>query len=339
MPPPPAPLPGSLPGPSAHPGRSSERRGVKTIEYNATLAERDDITKSLGIFRIVPDEPLPADGAWFEPGQYMVIGLNNERVPELGAVQRPMSIASPPEERGHVEFYIRYVSEPASKNPFTHLLWERRAGERIFVRAKPKGHFTIADSVGWEDRRKKIFVSAGTGLAPFVAIVRSVRRREPARDLGEFVVLHGASYPADLGYRAELEGLARDAGLRYVPTVSRPKESDGWKGAIGRAEDHFRPDRIAEFEERAGLARGGLRPENAVLFVCGLQGTIGGSIERLLGRGFVPDDKKLRRALEVPEDHPASIYYEQYDSEPVIDIADESRVAALRKELHGALRA
>ena len=51
-------------------------------------------------------------------------------------------------------------------------------------------------------------------------------------------------------------------------------------------------------------------------------------------------DRLIRRALaKKPEDRPASIFYEQYDSEPVIDIADESRVAALRKALHGALRA
>jgi len=310
---------------------------LKTIEYNATLAERDDLTDSLGIFRIVPDEPLPADGAWFEPGQYMVIGLNNESVPELGAVQRPMSIASAPEERRHVEFYIRFVSKPESKNPFTHLLWKRRAGERIFVRAKPKGHFTIADTVGWEDRRRKIFVSAGTGLAPFVSVVRSVRKRDPSRDLGEYVILHGASYPEDLGYRAELESLAKSARLRYVPTVSRPKDGDGWRGAAGRAEDHFRAERVGELEERAGLARGALRPENAVLYVCGLQGTIGSTIERLLGRGFVPDDKKLRKAFEVPEEVPASIFFEQYDSEPVVDLADEKKVAGLRAELHSAL--
>jgi ferredoxin--NADP+ reductase len=319
------------------PGSPPERLAVKTVEYNAVLEGRDDLTPSLGIFRIAPDEPLPDGGPWFEPGQYLVIGLNNEKVPELGAVQRPMSIASAPQERRHVEFYIRYVSQPASKNPFTHLLWERRAGERIFLRAKPKGHFTIADSVGWEDRRRKVFVSAGTGLAPFLSVVRSVHHREPARDLGEYLILHGASYPDDLGYREELEGLAARAGLRYVPTVSRPKEAQGWRGPVGRAEDQFLPERIGELEERAGLAPGGLRPANAAVFICGLQGTIGATIERLIPRGFVPDDKKLRKAFEVPEEVPASIFFEQYDSEPVIDLSDTARVGKLRDALHRAL--
>ena len=309
----------------------------KVLEYNAVLAKRDDLTDSLGIFQIVPDEPLPAGEPWFEPGQYMVLGLNNEAVPELGAVQRPMSIASAPEVNDAIEFYIRFVSAPASKNPFTHLLWKLAEGEKIFIRPKPKGHFTVADTVGWDDPRKKVFVSAGTGLAPFVSVVRSALHREPGRDLGEYVILHGASYAADLGYRAQLESWAKESGLHYVPTVSRPKESLGWEGAVGRAEDHFRAERLAELEANSGLAAGELTPENAVLFVCGLQGTIGATIERLLERGFVPDDKKLRKAFEVPEETPSSIFYEQYDSDPVIDLKDEAHVAKLRETLHGAL--
>lgn len=310
---------------------------AKTVEYNAVLEGRDDLTSTLSIFRIVPDEPLPDDGPWFVPGQYMVIGLNNEAVPELGAVQRPMSIASAPETRDHIEFYIRFVSAPASKNPLTHLLWKTAPGDRVFIRPKPKGKFTVDDTVGWEDRRRKVFVSAGTGLAPFVSVVRSIHDREPGRDLGEFVILHGASYPDDLGYREELEALAKSSGLSYVPTVSRPHEAEKWDGPVGRAEDHFRAEKRGEFESLAGFDDGGLTPENAVVYICGLQGTIGATIERLLDRGFVPDDRKLRKALEVPEDTPASIFFEQYDSDPVIDLTDETHVAELRQRLHGVI--
>ncbi len=310
---------------------------AKVLEYNAVLSKREDLTSSLGIFTVVPDVPLPAGESWFEPGQYMVLGLNNEAVPELGAVQRPMSIASAPEVTDSIEFYIRFVSAPASKNPFTHLLWKCAEGERMFIRPKPKGHFTVADTVGWDDPRKKVFVSAGTGLAPFVSVVRSAINREPGRDLGEYVILHGASYADDLGYREQLETWSSESGLHYVPTVSRPGECPGWEGPAGRAEDHFRPERLAELEARSGLDEGGMRPENAVLFVCGLQGTIGATIERLLERGFVPDDKKLRKAFEVPADTPSSIFYEQYDSDPVVDLTDEGHVAVLRDTLHAAL--
>ena len=49
---------------------------AKPLVYNATLTERVDLTDALSLFRITPDE-RPAPG-WFTPGQYCVLGLNNE---------------------------------------------------------------------------------------------------------------------------------------------------------------------------------------------------------------------------------------------------------------------
>ena len=43
---------------------------AKTLEYNATLVERIDISETLSIFRVKPDEtPDPGEGGrWFTPG-------------------------------------------------------------------------------------------------------------------------------------------------------------------------------------------------------------------------------------------------------------------------------
>ena len=38
------------------------------------------------------------------------------------------------------------------------------------------------------------------------------------------MLLHGASYPADLGYRDELMKYVEVNGLKYYGTVSRPKD-------------------------------------------------------------------------------------------------------------------
>lgn len=69
---------------------------AKELVYNATIAEREDLTPALAVFRVRPDEGFPGDGSWFTPGQYLTLGLNNEVKPELGSVRRPMSIASAP---------------------------------------------------------------------------------------------------------------------------------------------------------------------------------------------------------------------------------------------------
>lgn len=309
---------------------------AKPLEYNATLVERVDLTDKLAIFKVRPDEPYQGAVPWFVPGQYMTIGLNNEARPDLGSVRRPMSIASAPQELEAVELYIRYVEHPESDNPLTHLLWKIRDGDRLFLRNKAVGTFTLRDTVGEDDPRIKVFVAAGTGLAPFLSMVRSDHIRDPRADLSRYAVLHGASYPADLGYSQELESY-RAQGLVYLKTVSRPKECPEWRGDKGRVEDYFLPERVPELEERLGLERGGLDPDRAVIYICGLQGTIGQTITRLIPRGFVPDNKKLRRALEAPADVEPTVYFEQYDTTPVVDLNDPVVMEPLQAQLREAL--
>ena len=215
---------------------------AKPLTYNATLVERIDMTPQLAVFKVRPDEPLTGDPL-FLPGQYLTLGMNNEAVPELGSVLRPMSIASAPEERDVVEFYIRYVGHPESDNPLTHLLWKTKAGDRLFMTSRVKGHFTVRHAIGDDDPRLVVCVAAGTGLAPFVSMVRSLHLQGRDDELSRYAILHGASYPADLGYREELDALA-GLGLRYRVSVSRPKESPEWRGDAGRVEDYFLPERL-----------------------------------------------------------------------------------------------
>lgn len=301
------------------------------LDYNATLVARTDLTRALAVFRVRLDGPLEAP---FHPGQYLTIGLNNEERPELGSVRRPMSIGSAPEEGPEVEFYIRWVARPESENPLTWLLWGCQAGRRLYVRPKPAGTFTIEHTVGSTDSRLKVLVAAGTGLAPFVSMARH-RILGGDGDLSSLAILHGVSYPADLGYREELEGL-RTTGLRYLPTVSRPDESADWAGAHGRVEDFFLPERLVELEQSLGLGSGELAPAAAVVYICGLQGTIGSTIMRLVDRGFVPENRRVRSALEIPDDAPATLFFEQYDTTPVIPVKDETVMADLRARLRRA---
>ena len=125
------------------------------------------------------------------------------------------------------------------------------------MRAVAAGVFTVKDTVGVDDPRLRVMVAAGTGSAPFVSMVRSELRRNPNADLSKWVLLHGASYPADLGYRDELTQHGRAQRLKYWGTVSRPKEAPDWKGDTGRVEAFFDGARLDELEQRLGLPPGG----------------------------------------------------------------------------------
>jgi ferredoxin--NADP+ reductase len=309
---------------------------AKPLEYNATLTERVDVTDALTLFRITPDQ-APAQRPWFVPGQYCVLGLNNAEKPELGSVRRSMSIASAPEDDGPTEFYVRWVAKPESENPLTHLLWKLKTGDRVYMRAVAAGVFTVKDTIGVDDPRIRVMVAAGTGSAPFVSMVRSELRRNPDADLSKWVLLHGASYPADLGYREELAHMIERNHLKYWGTVSRPKEAPDWRGDTGRVEGFFEGARLADLEQRLGLPPGGFNPKNVVIFICGLTGTITGTVIPLIDRGFVPDFKRIREALGVPADIKDSVFYEQYDTEPVINIKDPTVVEPLRARMQAAL--
>ena len=309
---------------------------AKPLEYNATLLERIDVTDALTLFRVQPDQ-MPAERPWFTPGQYCVLGMNNAAKPELGSVRRSMSIASAPEDEGAIEFYVRFVSKPESENPLTHLLWKLKNGDRMYMRPVAAGVFTIKDTIGVDDPRIRVMVAAGTGSAPFVSMVRSELRRNPKADLSKWVLLHGASYPADLGYRDELTRLVTEHGLKYWGTVSRPKEAPGWTGDTGRVEAFFEGARLDDLEHRLGLAPGGFNPKNVVIYICGLTGTITGTVIPLMDRGFVPDFKRIREALGVPADTKDSVFYEQYDTEPVINIKDPAVVEPLKARMQAGL--
>lgn len=323
---------------------------ARVLQYNATIVSRQDLTDLLTVWTVRPDEPLrPREGEptdpWFVPGQYLTIGLNSEEGidPEVEdgperppSVRRAMSIASVPQDHETIEFYIRLVTKPESKLPLTPLLWRRKAGSRIYVRTIAAGHFTVEHTMGADDPRLKVMVAAGTGLAPFVSIARARLRDDPGARLDDLAILHGVSYPSDLGYRDELERMAQENGLKYVPTVSRPHEAPDWKGCTGRVESLFEPGRLAELEERLGLPAGGLRPDRAGVLICGLNGTIAQCIDHLACRGFVPNHPRLRREFGVLEDVPSSLFYEQYDTTPPIDVKDKALMERLRGCLHGA---
>lgn len=316
---------------------SRRARGAppRLLDYNATLIGRDDFTDELSTFHVRYDAPLDSEPA-FVPGQYVAVGLNNEASPEFGAVRRSMSIASAPEQGEALQFYMRFVRRPTSDNPLTHLIWTKRAGDRLHVTRKPVGKFTIAETLGEDDARARLCVAAGTGLAPFLSMLRSMRHRDSSADMSRFVLIHAASYPADLCYADELRGYAERHGLHYFASVSRPQEAPGWTGDTGRAEDYFLPERLEAFEARAGFRPGELTPHRAGVLVCGLQGTIARCIERLAPRGFAPFHRRLRNVLGLGEDRPPSLWWEQYDAEPVIDVKDAEAVERLKLDLQRA---
>jgi ferredoxin--NADP+ reductase len=225
----------------------ADRRVIahESEHYNAKLVRREDQTADLATFWVRFDGPA----VHFEPGQYMTIGVYADgRI-----VQRPYSVASAPETAGGegYEFYVRLV--PILR--FTTLLWRLPVGHAMRM-IGPKGRFMLEP----DDERAHLFVSTGTGIAPFISMCRQLLAQGRPR---RTIMLHGCSYVDELGYRDLLEGWQRDGTypLTYVPTISRPADprNAGWSGHTGRAEAVVRDVCRAN----------GLRPEGTVVYICG----------------------------------------------------------------------
>lgn len=239
--------------------------------YNGRLSRWEEVAPGLAIVGVqANDQPFP-----FEPGQYATLGLMG---PAGKLVQRPMSISSSADDLSEYEFFIRRVEGGA----LTPLLWERTVGQPINIKG-PKGKFLLQD-----DGRRCLFVSSGTGLAPFISMIETLRARGQQRDI---VVLHGVSYDYDLAWREQLTELEASGTfpLRYVGTVSRPQACPEWTGCTGRVE--------AVVESQ--LDAHGLTPENTTMYLCGNPDMIT-AVEAIAERRGFPDDR-VRKELYWPK--------------------------------------
>jgi ferredoxin--NADP+ reductase len=239
--------------------------------YNGRLSRWEEIAPGLAIVGVQAlEEPFP-----FEPGQYATLGLVNETGK---LIQRPMSVSSSADDLSEYEFFIRLVDGGG----FTPLLWEIGVGDPINIKG-PKGKFLLQP-----DDRRCLFVASGTGLAPFMSMLDTLRDRGQTRDVA---LLHGVSYEHDLAWRDELTELANGSGfpLRYVATVSRPQGSPGWTGCTGRVETIL----AGQLDEH------GLTADNTTMYLCGNPEMVSAVEEIAAERGFAPE--QVRKELYWPK--------------------------------------
>ena len=163
-----------------------------------------------------PTPPCP-----FKAGQFVSV-----IVPGAGPggrdLRRAYSIASAP-EKSPIELCVKLVEG----GPGTNYLYKLRPG-MSFKGMAPYGDFVYRVRPG----KHACFISTGTGIAPFKAMLESTEYRSaPA-----------VSAMLLLGVRTEDELLYPEfrnwKGLKYIEAVSQPKGQ--WNGFKGRVTDYLR---------------------------------------------------------------------------------------------------
>jgi len=186
---------------------AAKARGAFYVEH---VTQVQHWTESLFTLKTTRDP-----GLRFQSGQFVMLGLEVAGKPLL----RAYSIASP-YYADELEFYSIKVAD----GPLTSHLMNVKAGDEILVGKKPTGTLILD---GLRPGKTLYLVGTGTGLAPFLSLVRDPEVYERYERV---VVTHTVREVADLNYREFLSHeLAADPDLGeliapkliYYPSVTR----------------------------------------------------------------------------------------------------------------------
>jgi ferredoxin--NADP+ reductase len=154
-------------------------------------------------------------GFRFQNGQFAMIGLEVGGRPLL----RAYSLAS-----ANYEENLEFFSIKVPDGPLTSRLQHLKEGDRILVNGKPTGTLILDNLL---PGRHLYLLSTGTGLAPFLSIIKDPETYERYEKI---VLVHGCRQVAELAYgdfitqelpQHEFIGdMIRDK-LIYFPTVTR----------------------------------------------------------------------------------------------------------------------
>jgi ferredoxin--NADP+ reductase len=155
----------------------------------------------------------------FEAGQFVRIALEEN-------LARPFSFVNPPDDPV-LEFYGVVVPE----GPLSPRLARLRAGERLLVASNPAGFLVLSEV---PDAETLWLVSTGTGIAPFLSILRT---GTPWKRFRKVVLVHAVRHARELVYTDLIGKVHRgNPGVfHYVTLVSREKAPGSLEGRIPAA--------------------------------------------------------------------------------------------------------
>ncbi len=195
---------------------SIERVGARMHPDRLSLRLQEVIeeTETASTFRFVAvDGELPL----FRAGQYINLFV------EIGGVltSRPYSISSRPGEP-----YYDLTVRRAPGGFVSHYLLDEVAPGAVFEATSPHGNFYHERLI---DGDNLVFLAGGSGVTPFMSIIRDVLERELPVDIH---LVYGSRKPSDIIFGPELLRLEMEHdNFRLDRVIQEPDES--WTGLCG----------------------------------------------------------------------------------------------------------
>jgi len=190
----------------------------------------------------------------FSNGHFTMIGLKGENGKPL---LRAYSIVS-----ANYEENLEFLSIKVPDGPLTSKLQHIKPGDKIIVGRKPTGTLLIDYLL---PGKNLYLLGSGTGLAPFISIVRDPETYERFEKV---IIVHGVREVAELAYhdhltvdlpKHEFLGEFASQQLLYYPTVTR----ESYKN-MGRITDLIQTGKL-----QADLGLPPLNPEDDRIMLCG----------------------------------------------------------------------
>ncbi len=198
----------------------------------------------------------------FEAGQFvrLAMDIDGERI------ARPFSFVNPPADPVH-EFYGIVVPE----GPLSPALARLQPGDTLYLAPNPAGFLVLSEV---PDADTLWLISTGTGIAPFLSILRT---EAPWRRFRNVVLVHAVRRAKELVYRDLILEISRKQKLRYVSFVSREPHPGSLSGRIPAAV------RDGRLERAAGLE---IAPESSQVLLCGNPDMLKDASAALVERGL-----------------------------------------------------
>ncbi|MCL4372077.1 FAD-binding oxidoreductase [Candidatus Marsarchaeota archaeon] len=182
-------------------------------EYELILSESN--TPEVQLVRLQATDGSRLD---FDPGMFaMIMGVEKGTGKLL--VRRAYSIASEP-NADYLEFYV--VKE--HDGHVTYFMQSKK-GDKYVIEG-PYGQFAFVP----EENKKVLFIAGGTGFAPFMSMLRHIKKIGAGTDV---VLIYSIKFPTEIIMKDELMQLAESLKIKSVITVTRPQAGDGWNGQTG----------------------------------------------------------------------------------------------------------
>ena len=217
----------------------------------------------------------------YEAGQFVRIGLpDGDEV-----LSRPYSLVNTPQEP-YLEVYFNIVEQ----GPLSPRLFALESGDTVLVADNPTGFLTISEipecSHLW-------MVATGTGVGPFLAILRSDAAWQRAEKI---VLCYSVSRAQELAYQDVIETIAARRGNRfvYIPIVTRESQAE----ALGQRVPAL--IQSGELEARAGLD---LSAEMSHVMMCGNSNMIADVSAELGERGMTKHRRRSPGHLTTEKYH------------------------------------